>query len=106
MEEEASFSIEASTWDTMLFIGLPAVGFMGSLSMVLAAVVNIILQVSFCLVIYYAFLAPPSPTPEEAMLWRLTTGHSIVHIDGWLQSHVNRICKGDSSVPLSLGLNQ
>eukprot|EP00927_Polykrikos_kofoidii_P080989 TRINITY_DN7804_c0_g1_i7.p1 TRINITY_DN7804_c0_g1~~TRINITY_DN7804_c0_g1_i7.p1 ORF type:complete len:880 (-),score=98.20 TRINITY_DN7804_c0_g1_i7:314-2578(-) len=106
--ESEEYSLSESAWEAGFFIFTPAAGSLGSVFVLVAIMLNIICQLTFCVIAWTAFANPETSTfnnrdvIEQAKSWRLTDGHSPDRMDkaSWV-SLATRVCAQDGSLVFS-----
>eukprot|EP00747_Dinoflagellata_sp_TGD_P116165 gnl/TRDRNA2_/TRDRNA2_172305_c1_seq1.p1 gnl/TRDRNA2_/TRDRNA2_172305_c1~~gnl/TRDRNA2_/TRDRNA2_172305_c1_seq1.p1 ORF type:complete len:489 (+),score=49.86 gnl/TRDRNA2_/TRDRNA2_172305_c1_seq1:174-1469(+) len=74
----------------------------GSVTLSLLLLVNVLVQVLFCGVINFYFLADPYPSISFFRRWRESVAHDYAHMDQVLGvSMVSSVCNGDFSIATS-----
>eukprot|EP00927_Polykrikos_kofoidii_P008654 TRINITY_DN13605_c0_g1_i1.p1 TRINITY_DN13605_c0_g1~~TRINITY_DN13605_c0_g1_i1.p1 ORF type:complete len:729 (+),score=99.30 TRINITY_DN13605_c0_g1_i1:73-2259(+) len=114
-EEEAididvvKYALSESVWDGMLAIHLPTVGRSAAVLLYIALLLNLIVQVSFCVCLMKSDDFNPGPlgtsrfadTSEVMHRWRLTDGHELSNRDRSGRSLVSRVCAGDGGLSIA-----
>lgn len=102
MGDKSTRRIAPSVWECAVFIGLPGMGAAGSFMLLLSVLINVMLQLVFCLIASHAFTGDTLPDPAEARQWRLISGHDYYNMDSdnWV-SLVERVCGNDNSLIVS-----
>lgn len=102
---EVGHHLCANVWDSALIVGLPDAGLLGSLSMMGAFLVNLVLQFLLCLVVYADFTDNSSfPSLDEVQRWRYSTAHEVTWADSVTGSSLaSRVCNGDKALAVSSG---
>ena len=57
-ETSEYYTFGESTWDLVIFIGTGALGPLGSIQTILLAIVNVLMQVVFCVIAWFNFTSP------------------------------------------------
>ena len=97
------YTLGESVWDAALLVGLSESGFLGSASIVTSLLLNMIVQVLFCVVAFTSLTETSFPTVPEIMKWREATAHDVTWSDADGASLASRVCGGDASLAVSTG---
>lgn len=95
-------SPQESVWDCAMLVFLPSIGWAGSLMLLLAIAVTILLQLVFLIVCAGSAFGNSLPSPDDARKWRITDGHRQEYMDtGGFVSLAARVCGKDDSLTFS-----
>jgi len=102
---KAAYNLNKSAWDMTFFIGAAHFGRSKSTLMILGALVNLLLQASFCFILmdkHWTSAASLEERVKGADTWRLHFGHLFDSRDPLSgTSLVARVCAGSHSLPSS-----
>eukprot|EP00747_Dinoflagellata_sp_TGD_P067275 gnl/TRDRNA2_/TRDRNA2_155194_c0_seq1.p1 gnl/TRDRNA2_/TRDRNA2_155194_c0~~gnl/TRDRNA2_/TRDRNA2_155194_c0_seq1.p1 ORF type:complete len:416 (+),score=55.36 gnl/TRDRNA2_/TRDRNA2_155194_c0_seq1:160-1407(+) len=99
LKEKESLQLEESVWDAALFIGCPVVGDLASLFTVFSLLINVGIQLFFCMMARGPMIRDMKLDAEEVRIWRETMGHSFASHDPMMKSSlVSRVCADDGSL--------
>jgi hypothetical protein len=98
--------IKETVWECVLLCGTPGVGAAGSCVMIGSVLMNVVLQLLFCVVAVYSFTEDTLPSVQSARRWRLTDAHSLTYMDQTsFVSLAARVCGEDSSLTFANSQN-
>eukprot|EP00927_Polykrikos_kofoidii_P067499 TRINITY_DN6298_c0_g1_i5.p1 TRINITY_DN6298_c0_g1~~TRINITY_DN6298_c0_g1_i5.p1 ORF type:complete len:721 (+),score=85.29 TRINITY_DN6298_c0_g1_i5:190-2352(+) len=102
------YAVLESVWDAVLILHDSRIGLGASIMLILAIILNCVLQLFLCFVLFSmpGFVPQSSERPFAALVgemrtWRLTEGHKLdnLRLDG--VNLVSRVCGGDGSLSSS-----
>lgn len=95
--------IAATTWEMGAYFGLPFLGHGTQVAIVFGFVLNVVIQMAFCIIIAESFIdGDLTMTPQQAEKFRRELGHDYRNMDryGWV-SLTARVCGGDPSLEIA-----
>eukprot|EP00434_Breviolum_minutum_P039498 symbB.v1.2.035078.t1/scaffold4537.1/size38323/1 len=103
-ETSEYYTFGESTWDLVIFIGTGALGPLGSIQTVVLAIINVLMQLVFCVIAWFNFTSPDINESSiiDTTRWRRSSGHSYADYSPVAkESLVQRVCKEDKSLASS-----
>jgi len=91
-----SHAVEANAWEASLLVGLPALGGGGSMGILLAVLLNALVQSIFCYGLPF-FCSGSLPSVASISHWRETSAHDPRYMQGGI-TLASRVCSGDASL--------
>ena len=92
------YQLDETVWETGTVVGLPVLGILDNVSIVMGLALNVFVQVLFCVIASQSFTDEGLPTTEDMKRWRYTVAHDVTWSDSTGVSLTSRVCGGDASL--------